>query len=82
MLQCNLYSSAFTYKTYNIVFIFEIFHLQSNVCLKASLALIHLTTFILRSSNLEWEEKEFVVKLIFSIGATFIHVDTHTHTSL
>ena len=37
-----------------LVFIFETFHPQSNVGIKASLALMHMTTFILQSSNLEW----------------------------
>ena len=41
---------AFAYKTYNTVFMFEIFHPQSN---KGSLALIHMTTFILQSSDSE-----------------------------
>ena len=37
---------------------FEIFQLhQSNEVLKASLILIHMTTFILQSWNLEWQEK-------------------------
>ena len=39
---------------------FEIFHPQSNTALKASLAIMHMTTFILQSSNLEWQEKEFI----------------------
>ena len=56
---------------------FEIFHLQRNACLKAILALTHLTTFILRSWNFEWEEKETVAEFIFSICETF---DTHRHT--
>ena len=42
------------------VFMFEIFYPQSNTGLKASLALMHMITFILRSANLEWQEKEFV----------------------
>ena len=37
-----------------LVFMFEIFHPQSNMGLKAILALMHMTTFILQSSNLEW----------------------------
>ena len=60
---------------------FEIFHLQSNACLKASLAVMHLTTFILRSSDFEWEENESVVEFIFSIGETF-HTQIHTRTHL
>ena len=54
MLQCILdLFCAFTYKTYNTVFMFEIFHTQSNASLKTSLTLMHMTTFILRSLNLE-----------------------------
>ena len=53
---------AFTYKTSIIVHMFEIFHLQSNAGLKASLAIIDITTFILRSSNLEWQEKEPIIR--------------------
>ena len=53
MLQCILHLfCAFAYKTYNTVFMFEISHRQSNAGLKASLALMHMTTFILESSNL------------------------------
>ena len=33
---------------------FEAFHPQSNAGLKANLALMHMTAFILQSSNLEW----------------------------
>ena len=40
---------------------FEIFHPQSNAGLKTSLALMHMTTFILQSSNLEWQEKESII---------------------
>ena len=40
---------------------FEIFHPQSNAGLKASLALMYMTTFILQSSNLEWQEKESII---------------------
>ena len=66
--------------TYNIAFMFEIFHLQGNACLKASLAVMYLTAFILRSSNFEWEENESVVEFIFSIGETFhTHRYTHAH---
>ena len=56
ILQCILDSLsffifvAFTYKTSNIVYMFEIFHFERNVSLKASLAIIHMTTFILLSS--------------------------------
>ena len=56
---------------------FEIFHLQSDACLKASLALMHSTTFILRSLNQDWEEKGSVLKFIFSIVETF-HAHRHT----
>ena len=38
-------------KTYNTVFMFEIFHLQSNAGLKASSGLMHMITFILRNSK-------------------------------
>ena len=59
MLQCILdLFCAFTYKTYNTVFMFEIFHTQSNASLKTSLTLMHMTTFILRSLNLERQEME------------------------
>ena len=43
---------------HTIQFLFEIFYTQSNLGLKASLALMHMTTFILQNSNLEWQEKE------------------------
>ena len=41
---------AFTYKTSNIVYMFEIFHIEGNGGLKVSLAIIHVTTLILLSS--------------------------------
>ena len=53
ILQCILDSLsffifiAFTYKTLNIVYMSEIFHFESSVGLKASLAIIHMTAFIL-----------------------------------
>ena len=56
ILQCILDSLSFfifvtfTYKTSNVVYMFEIFHFERNVSLKASLAIIHMTTFILLSS--------------------------------
>ena len=40
---------------------FEIFHPQGNAGFKASLALMHVTSFILRSSKLEWQEKEPII---------------------
>ena len=57
MLQCifdNLSILRFCLQDIQLVFMFETFHPQSNVGLKASLALMHMTTFILQSSNLEW----------------------------
>ena len=68
---------------------FEIFHPQSSRGLKASLALMHMITFIVRSSNLEWQKKNplSVVEFIYSIGETFLtdtytHTHTHTHTHI
>ena len=67
MLQCILDGLsffifiAFTYKAYNIVYMFEIFHSESNPGLKVSLAIMHMATFILQSSNLEWQEKEPII---------------------
>ena len=68
MLQCILDGLsfffifiAFTYKTYNIVYMFESFHPESNAGLKVSLAIMHMATFILQSSNLEWQEKEPII---------------------
>ena len=54
---------------------------QSNAGLKDSLAQMYMATFILRSSNLERQEKESitVVEFVFSIGENF---DTHTHTHI
>ena len=52
---------AFTYKTYNIVYMFEIFHPKSNAGLKVSLAIMHMAIFILQSSHLEWQEKEPII---------------------
>ena len=60
---------SFVYKIYNTVFMFEIFHPQSNTGLKASLALMYMTALILQSSNLEWWEKESVIY----DGACFQH---------
>ena len=57
MLQCifdNLSILRFCLQDIQLVFMFEIFHPQSNMGLKAILALMHMTTFILQSSNLEW----------------------------
>ena len=57
MLQCifdSLSILRFCLQDIQLVFMFETFHPQSNVCLKASLALMHMTTFIFQSSNLEW----------------------------
>ena len=54
MLLCILDSlllCAFAYKTYNTVFMFEIYYPQSNTGSKPSLALLHMTTFTLQSSN-------------------------------
>ena len=56
---------AFAYKTYNTAFMFEIFHLQTNAGLKASLALMHMTTFILQSSNLEWQKESIICGGVF-----------------
>ena len=69
-------SWAFAYKTYNAVFISEVFHPQSNTDFKASLTLMHMTTSILRSSNLNDRKRDpiSVGDSIFSIGETF-----HTH---
>ena len=53
MLQCVLDFHTFSYKTYNVVFMFEMFHPQSNAGLKASLTLMHMTIVILQSLNLE-----------------------------
>ena len=56
MLQCILDSVSFLHfclQDINAVFIFEIFHPQSKAGLKASLALMHMTIFILQSLNLE-----------------------------
>ena len=68
ILQCILDSLSFffifivfTYKTYNIVNIIKTFYPKSNAGLKVSLAIMHMTTFILRSSNLEWQEKEPII---------------------
>ena len=67
MLQCILDGLsffifiAFTYKAYNIVYMFEIFHSESNAGLKVGLAIMRMTTFILQSSNLEWQEKEPII---------------------
>ena len=67
MLQCILDGLsffifiAFTYKTYNIVYLFEIFHSESNAGSKVGLAIMRMTTFILQSSNLEWQEKEPII---------------------
>ena len=46
--------------------------------LRASLALRHMTAFILRNSNLKWEDKESItcMEFIFRIGETF-HIHTH-----
>ena len=59
---------------------FGIFHPRSNASLKASLALMHMATFILRNSNLEWQEKGSVsvMEFIFGIRETF-HTNRHTH---
>ena len=47
---------------HTIQFLFEIFHPQSNADLvQANLALMHMTTFILQSWNLEWQEKESII---------------------
>ena len=57
MLQCIFESLSilrFCLQDIQLVFMFETFHPQSNVGLKASLALMHMTTFILQSSSLEW----------------------------
>ena len=51
MLQCIL----------DTFFMFEIFHPRSSTGLKASLALMHMITFILRRSNSEWQEKGFII---------------------
>ena len=62
----------------NIVSMFQIFYPQSNVGFKASLALRHMTAFILQNSNLKWEDKESIIcmEFIFRIGETF-HIHTH-----
>ena len=73
---------AFNYKTYNIVYMFEILHSHSNARLRARSAVMHMPTFILRSSKLE-RNPWFVVGFIFSIGETFLthkHPHTHKHT--
>ena len=57
MLQCifdSLSVLRFCLQDIQLVFMSETFHPKSNVGLKASLALIHMTTFILQSLNLEW----------------------------
>ena len=57
MLQCifdSLSVLRFCLQDIQLVFMSETFHPQSNVGLKASLSLIHMTTFILQSLNLEW----------------------------
>ena len=57
MLKCIFDSLSilhFCLQDIQLVFMFETFHPQSNVDLKASLALMHVTSFILQSSNLEW----------------------------
>ena len=56
MLQCifdGLSTLCFCLQHIQLVFMFETFHPQSNVGLKASLVLMYMTTFILQSSNLE-----------------------------
>ena len=40
---------------------FQIFHGQSNTGLKASVAIMHMTTFILQILYLEWWEKESII---------------------
>ena len=70
---------AFTYKTSNIVYMFEIFHTEGNGGLKVSLAIIHVTTFILLSSFIFHVNPLSVVKSIFSISEIFL-CHTHTHT--
>ena len=57
----SLLLCAFAYKTYNTVFMFEIYYPQSNTGSKASLALLHMTTFTLQSSNQELQEKESIM---------------------
>ena len=67
ILQCILDSLSFFYfyrfylQDINIVYIIKTFYPKSNAGLKVSLAIMHMTTFILRSSNLEWQEKEPII---------------------
>ena len=59
---------------------FEIFHPQGNAGFKASLALMHVTSFILRSSKLEWQEKEPIIcsGVYFQHRWNVSHTDPHT----
>ena len=52
---------AFLYKTYDTVFMFEIFHLRINVGLKASLALMDVSIFILQRSDSKYPGKESII---------------------
>ena len=61
---------------------FEIFHIEGNGGLKVSLAIMHVTTFILLSSFIFiifHVNPLSVVKYIFSISEIFL-CHTHTHT--
>ena len=84
MLQCVLDFHTFSYKTYSVVFMFEIFHPQSNAGLKASLTLMHMTIVILQSLNLEWQEKEFIIcgGVYLQHRRNLSHAHTHIFVAL
>ena len=90
ILQCILDSQSFFYfyrfylKTYNIVYIIKTFYPKSNAGLKVSLAILHMTTFILRSSNLEWQEKEPIIcgRVYFQHKRNLSVSHTHTYTHI
>lgn len=54
ILDAIVFLTQFCLQDINTVFMFVIFHPQSNAGLKAKLALMHMIAFILQSSNLDW----------------------------
>ena len=89
MLQCIVDSLSFLrFYLQDVQFSLYVWNrsAQSDAGLKVSLAIIHMTTFILPSSNLEWQEKESIIcggvyfQHRWNLSVSLTHTHTHTHT--